>query len=366
MTREISSSESDCFVASEITDALSQVKETMLERLDRVVDWERFRVPLGLIWTWTGDDGRRGRPSWDAVQMFKVLVYGKCHGNLSEASLEDHCSVNLRVKRFVGLGLKQGPDAKTIHKYRSVLAHSGRMVELFDEFISQLTAKGYRLAEGTLIDASLIAAPVQRKLAPSAAAELSGEADQPPTLTTVSEVREANAGKEAQHRQQDREARWVKRQGHAVFGYKDHVVADTTHKFIWASGVTPANVHDSQVALGLLEKVPIPTKVDADRGYDSVRIRSGLTVLGHEPCIAARAPTRGHETKTAKSARITTNQKLSRTRVRVEHIFGTIKHDMGCRLHRGIGLARAESEIFLQNLVYNMRRLVSVEAKLKP
>ncbi|MDE0093014.1 MAG: hypothetical protein OXO49_00705 [Gammaproteobacteria bacterium] len=74
MTREISSSASDCFVASEITEALSQVKETMLERLDRVVDWERFRVPLGLIWTWTGDGGRRGRPSWDAVQMFKVLV----------------------------------------------------------------------------------------------------------------------------------------------------------------------------------------------------------------------------------------------------------------------------------------------------
>lgn len=44
MTREISSSESDCFVASEITDALSQVKETMLARLERMVDWERLAM----------------------------------------------------------------------------------------------------------------------------------------------------------------------------------------------------------------------------------------------------------------------------------------------------------------------------------
>lgn len=126
-----------------------------------------------------------------------------------------------------------------------------------------------------------------------------------------------------------------------MFGYKDHIVADTTHKFIWA------NVHDSQVALGLLEKVPIPTKVYADRGYDSAALRSSLTALGHEPCIASRAPTRGNETAPAKTARISTNQKISRTRVRVEHIFGALKHDMGCRLHRGIGLARAESEILL-------------------
>ncbi|MDE0402193.1 MAG: hypothetical protein OXI36_02045 [Gammaproteobacteria bacterium] len=55
-------------------------------------------------------------------------------------------------ERFVGLGLKQGPDAKTIHKYRSALADSGRMAELFEAFLSQFQEQGYRLAEGTLIE----------------------------------------------------------------------------------------------------------------------------------------------------------------------------------------------------------------------
>ena len=93
----------------------------------------------------------------------------------------------------------------------------------------------------------------------------------------------------AQARQRDPDARWATRPGPSVFGSKDHVVADVKNQFIWASGVTPANVHDRQVALGLLEKVPRPTVVYADRGYDSAAIRSGCQVLGHEPRIASRS-----------------------------------------------------------------------------
>ena len=119
----------------------------------------------------------------------------------------------------------------------------------------------------------------------------------------------------AQARQRDPDASWATRPGKSVFGYKDHVVADVKNKFIWASGVTPANVHDRQVALGLLEKVPIPTAVYADRGYDSSAIRSGCQVLGHEPRIASRAPRHGREPTTKTMQRITANQKIARTRV---------------------------------------------------
>ena len=218
-----------------------------------------------------------------------------------------------------------------------------------------------------MIDASLMPTPVRRKVPPKAvvtdndevlpAASATDEADpevdaEPAALTT------------AQARQRDPDASWATRPGPSVFGYKDHVVADVKHKFIWASCVTPANVHDSQVALRLLEKVPIPTVVYADRGYDSSAIRSGCQVLGHEARIASRAPRHGREPTTKTTPRKEANHKISRTRVRVEHVFAAIKHDRGCRLHRGVGITRAEAEILLTNVVYNRRRRVSLEAKL--
>ena len=137
----------------------------------RVVDWERFREVLESIWPWTVADGAPGRPSWAAVKMFKVLVYGKFYGNLSDERLADACRVNLRVKNFVGLGFRVSPDEKTIHKYRSVLAASGRMEEVFDVFRTPLQAEGFEITQRTMIDASLMATPVQRKVAPNAAVD---------------------------------------------------------------------------------------------------------------------------------------------------------------------------------------------------
>ena len=370
MTRTIEAAEADCFDDVTMAAVLAKVKETALEKLAAVVDWERFREVLESIWPWTVADGSPGRPSWDAVKMFKVLVYGKFYGNLSAERLEEACRVNLRVKNFVGLGLLVSPDEKTIHKYRSALAASGRMEEVFAVFCTQLQAEGFEIIPGTgvMIDASLIATPVRRKVAPNPAPP---DDDEPPPAESVAgeadpEVDDDSAEEltAAQARQRDPDASWATRPGQSVFGYKDHVVADVENKFIWASGVTPANVHDSQVALGLLEKVPIPTVVYADRGYDSSAIRSGCQVLGHEPRIASRAPRHGREPTTKTTPRKEANQKIARTRVRVEHVFAAIKHDMGCRLHRGVGRTRAEAEILLTNVVYNMRRRVSLEAKL--
>ena len=278
--------------------------------------------------------------------------------------MEEVCQVNLRVKNFVGLGLLVSPDEKTIHKYRSALAASGRMEEVFDVFRTPLQAEGFEITEGTMIDASLMATPVRRKVAANTAPIDNDEA--PPAEPAASEAdaavdHDVEELTPAQARQRDPDASWATRPGKSVFGYKDHVVADVKNKLIWASGVTPANVHDSQVALGLLEKVPIPTVVYADRGYDSAAIRSGCQVLGHEPRIASRAPRHGREpTTTRKEA----NHKIARTRVRVEHVFGAIKHDRGCRLHRGIGLTRATAEITLKNVVYNRRRRVALASKI--
>ena len=67
-----------------------------------------------------------------------------------------------------------GPDEKTIHKYRSALAASGRMEEVFAVFRTQLQAEGFEITEGLMIDASLMTTPVQRKVTPNAVATALG------------------------------------------------------------------------------------------------------------------------------------------------------------------------------------------------
>ena len=372
MTRTIeSATTADCLATAVVTDILSGVEDTELELLAALVDWEQFRSVLESIWVWTVAAGGRGRPSWAAVQMFKVLVYGKFQKNLSDVRLERACQVNLATTRLVGLDYDQSPEAKTIHKYRSVLSASGRLTEVFEVLTALLAKKGYELDSALLIDSSLVASPVPRQLVKKpddikasatrdgAAAAAASDPGSPAVESP------AEAGLTApQARQLDRDARWVKRPGKSVHGYKNHVVVDKTHKFMVTSGVTPANVHDRQVALGLLAKVPIQGAVYADRGYDSESIRSGLRALGHDPRIAARAPRHSRETEAMKAQRLAANQKLSRPRVRVEQVLATLKHNRGCRLPRRIGLARAQAEILLENVAYNRRRFVSLAAKL--
>ena len=123
--------------------------------------------------------------------------------------------------------------------------------------------------------------------------------------------------------------------------------------------MTPAHVHDIQRAKTVVEKVPKRCAVYGDRGYDSAELRAYLEQTGRVPMIAFRAPRR--ETEGMKSLRLTSIKTITKTRVRVEHVFGTIQHDMGCVCHRGIGLARAQSELVLEHLVYNLRPWVFLQ-----
>ncbi len=136
-------------------------------------------------------------------------------------------------------------------------------------------------------------------------------------------------------------------------------MVSTEHKFIYDSAVTPAQVHDSQRAKTVLEKVPKGCAVYGDRGYDSAALRTHLEQTGHQPMIAFRAPR--WEREGMKYRRLTANKTIAQTRARVEHVFRAIQHDLGCVRHRGIGLARAQSELVWEHLVYNLRRLVFLQ-----
>ena len=125
MSRTIAAQEADAFAEELVSRVLAELPDGPLEKIDELIDWEQFREPLLRAWPWALEDGRRGRPSWDVLLMWKLLLVGKNYGNLSDERLEEYGKTFLRLIRFVGTRLGFGPDAKTIHKYRSVLADSG-------------------------------------------------------------------------------------------------------------------------------------------------------------------------------------------------------------------------------------------------
>jgi IS5 family transposase len=88
-----------------------------LERLSTVVDIEVFRGDLETVLS-RSDRSKRGRPPYDAVLMFKVLVLQTLYP-LSDDQTEYQLKDRLSFMRFVGLALHDAvPDAKTIWLFR--------------------------------------------------------------------------------------------------------------------------------------------------------------------------------------------------------------------------------------------------------
>jgi transposase, IS5 family len=167
-----------------------------LERLADVVDFERFRPELERAVP-RADRSKGGRPPFDHVLMFKVLIL-QTQNNLSDERTEFYLRDRLTWMRFLGLGLGDPvPDANTIWTFREALTKAGAIERLFELFDRELRAAGYLAMSGQLIDASIVAAPKQRNTRAEKQAIRAGR------------VPEAWQAKPVKLRQKDRAARWT-------------------------------------------------------------------------------------------------------------------------------------------------------------
>lgn len=132
-----------------------------LEAYAATVDFEIFRSPLEAALAYA-DGVKGGRPPYDAVMMFKILVI-QAQNNLSDERTEFLINDRLSFMRFLGLSLgERVPDAKTIWLFRERLIRAGTIEKLFDRFDQAVREAGYIAMSGQIVDASLIAAPKQR------------------------------------------------------------------------------------------------------------------------------------------------------------------------------------------------------------
>lgn len=315
-------------------------KTTGILKLRDVIPWESFRLLLEELTGYADRDWTKGgKPPFDPVLMFKVLVLQKFHG-LSDDATEEQIFDRTSFKNFLGLRIGDAiPDAKTIWDFKQRLEADGREGgrKLFEAFGAHLEGCGIIAREGSIIDASFTEAPRQRNNREQNQSIKDGK--RPEEFDTHPSV----------GRQKDCDARWTKKNNEVHYGYKNHVKADLKTKIILKATTTPASVHDSQVFEELLDDKD--QAVLADSAYHSAEHEEHLIKLNAQEFLM-RKGTRGHPLS---EAELQTNHTISRMRVRVEHIFARVAQ-MGGDWCRSIGLKRATQHNHLSNLVYNMDR----------
>jgi transposase, IS5 family len=325
-------------------DALTQ-KGDPLVQLAQHIPWVRFRKTLEKSLQ-RSRRSKGGRPPFDALLMFKVLVLQALY-NLSDAQTEYQIRDRLSFMRFLDLDLHQRiPDAKTIWLFRETLAQAGVVEPLFAQFDTYLATQGLQARGGQLLDASLVPVPKQRNTREENATVQAGECP---------------ADWEAQpakRRQKDTDARWTKKHGVSHFGYKNHVNVDKQHKLIRQYTVTDAAVPDSQVLEDVLQPKTAGRDVWADAAYRSDEIEGTLKTRK----LRSQIQYRGYRDQPLTPKQQQTNQRRSRIRARVEHVCGHHVTAMGGKLLRTIGRVRARAKIGLKNLTDNFQRFLVLTA----
>lgn len=333
-----------------------------LIRLAALIDFEVFRTPL--VQALARSDGSKGgRPPYDAVLMFKVLVLQTLY-TLSDEATEFQIKDRLSFMRFLGLGLHDRvPDATTIWLFREHLTRAGAVQDLFSTFDAHLRARGYLAMSGQIVDASIIAAPRQRNTEAEKRAIKEGRIPEGWTAKT----------KKLAHK--DRDARWTLKRAKVrpadettpakrieiavpVFGYKNHVSIDRAHGFVRRFSVTDAAAYDGGQLASLLDKENTASPVWGDTAYRSRRNERHLARNGFLSKVHfRRKPGFALSPSQAKA-----NAARAKVRSAVETVFAAQKHGFGLFV-RTVGLARARVKIGLANLTYNMRRLVWIERR---
>ena len=289
-------------------------REKFLAEMNTVVPWSELVALLEPYYPKTTSAG--GRPPAGLERMLRIHCL-QLWFNLSDPAVEEALYDSRAMRSFVGidLGREPVPDETTVMRFRHLLEEHKLGAQIFEEVGRLLQQRGLRLSKGTIVDATIIAAPSSTKNA-------DGERDP--------EMHQAKKGQQ-----------WY-------FGMKLHLGVDSQSKVIHSVVVTPANTADCKVLGDLLRGDE--TRVYGDQAYKSQR-----------ELIRAKAPKAKdftnrqckwkHYIDDAIKAK---NRNKSRIRARVEHSIGVIKRVFGFSKVRYRGLAKNGNRAFISAALANI------------
>jgi IS5 family transposase len=299
-------------------------KREFLDEMERVVPWS---VLVHIVEPHY-PRAKTGRPPFGIETMLRIHYLQQWFA-LSDPAMEEALHDMPVFREFAKLddGVKRLPDETTILRFRHLLEKHDLATDMLRVVNDLLQAKGLMMRKGTVVDATLIAAPSSTK-------NEAGERDP--------EMRQTKKGKN-----------WY-------FGMKAHIGVDADSGLVHTVATTPANVNDLTMAGALLHGQE--TAAHGDAGYQGVHKRP--EAAGPEWHVAMR-PGRRRQLNPFIEPQLLTAQaeKLkARIRAKVEHPFRVLKRQFGFTKVRYRGLAKNTAQIVtlfaLGNLWVARRKLM--------
>lgn len=280
-------------------------KAVFLDEMNLVVPWSEL---LALIAP-HAPRAKTGRPPFELEIMLRIHFVQQWFG-LSDLAMEEALFETVLYREFVGLGsVERIPDRVSILRFRHLLEEHHLAEQILATVNATLTDKGLMLREGTVVDATLIAAPSSTK---------------------------------NQDGERDPEMHQTKKGSQWHFGMKAHAGVDADSGLVHSVATTAANAHDVTQAHALLHGQE--TDVFADSGYRGVEKRE--EILTQHPNVKwhiAMMPGKRKALDKGTPLGVILDkleQTKARIRAKVEHPFRVIKRQFGYTKVKYRGLAK--------------------------
>lgn len=297
--------------------------DRFLDEMNRVVPWAELVAIIAPHW---GQAAATGRKLTDVELLLRLHCLQQWY-NLSDPALEDAVHDRLSFQRFLQLDplTQKVPDESTVLHFRHLLEKQHLGAAIFATVRTQLEAQGLLLKSGTIVDATILAAPSSTKNA-------SGQRD-----PEMSSTRKGQA--------------WH-------FGLKAHIGVDAQSGLVHSVQTTPASTHDATMLEALLHGEE--TALVADSAYGNMTLKAYCREAGLHYLITDKA---------ARSVKLSgkqhrSNRKKSSVRGKVEFPFRIIKQLWGHTKVRYRGLLKNASQLHvlfaLSNLFQARKQLLAL------
>ena len=289
-------------------------KAEFLARMEALVPWEAFCALIEPHYPKAGN----GRPPVGLERMLRMYLVANWF-NLADEACEDALYDIAAFRDFcrIDLGRERAPDATTLLNFRHLLEKHQLGAALFARVGELLLANGMKLSGGTIVVATLIAAPPSTK---------------------------------NQDKSRDPEMHQSKKGNEWYFGMKLHIGADSQTGLVHSASVTAGNVHDSHELPNLLHGKE--TRLYGDSAYRGEKQRERLKDIA--PKAKDFTNKRAYKNRPLTDADKETNRRKSSVRSKIEHPFLTLKRLWGFAKVRYRGLAKNANRAFAMLAMLNL------------